>query len=328
MLGRTLMGYRHQPGAEGNELVPDLAEAEPEVSEDGTTYTYTLRDGVNFGPPLSRPVTSADVAYAFKRIGTESIVAQYGFYYTPVIEGMQEFSDAGGLTKKGNEISGIETPDDKTITFHLTQPLGDFNYRVAMSAAAPIPEEVAGCFTKAGEYGRFVISSGPYMIEGSDALDASSCETLKPIAGFNPNQQLILVRNPDYDQSTDEHRKNYIDRLEWTLNTNAEDIFNRIKNGTVEMESAGIPSEVAREYTQSEDLQDRYRVESGDRTWYLTMNLTQPPFDDIHVHGAALRPAKSPITSCPTRCSTTTSRTTSRTRPRATRAISRRPRKR
>jgi peptide/nickel transport system substrate-binding protein len=287
MLVRTLMGYRHQPGEEGNEVVPDLAESEPEVSDDGLTYTYTLRDGVNFGPPVSRPITSKDVYYAFKRIGTESIVAQYGFYYTPVIEGMQEFYDAGGLTKKGNEISGIETPDDKTIIFHLTQPLGDFNYRVAMPAAGPIPEEVANCFTKAGEYGRFVISSGPYMIEGSDALDASSCNTMKPLSGFNPNQQLILVRNPDYDQSTDEHRANYVDRLELTLNTNAEDIFNRIRNGTVETEIAGIPPEVAREYTQNEDLQDRLRVESGDRTWYLTMNLTQPPFDDIHVRKAA-----------------------------------------
>jgi peptide/nickel transport system substrate-binding protein len=240
---------------------------------------------VNFGPPLSRPVTSEDIAYAFKRIGTESIVAQYGFYYT-VIEGMEEFTAAGGLTKEGNEISGIETPDDKTIVFHLTQPTGDFNYRVGMPAAGPIPEEVANCFTKAGEYGRFVISTGPYMIEGSDQLDVSSCRSMKAISGFNPNQQLILVRNPDYDQETDEWRKNYVDRLELTLNTNPEDIFNRIKNGSVEAEIAGIPPEVAREYTQNEDLQDLLKVESGDRTWYLTMNLTQPPFDDVHVRKA------------------------------------------
>ena len=39
-------------------------------------------------------MTSEDVYYAFKRIGTESVVAQYGFYYT-VIEGMQEFTEAG-----------------------------------------------------------------------------------------------------------------------------------------------------------------------------------------------------------------------------------------
>ena len=40
-------------------------------------------------------------------------------------------------------------PDDKTIVFHLDVPIGDFDYRAAMPAAGPIPEEVAGCFTKA-----------------------------------------------------------------------------------------------------------------------------------------------------------------------------------
>jgi peptide/nickel transport system substrate-binding protein len=85
LLGRTLMGYKHLPDAEGNEVIPDLAAEDPEISEDGVTYTFTIRDGVKFGPPLSRNVTSADVEYAFKRIGTPSLVAQYGFYYLGVI---------------------------------------------------------------------------------------------------------------------------------------------------------------------------------------------------------------------------------------------------
>ena len=45
------------------------------------------------------------------------------------------------------------------------------------------------------------------MIEGSDQLDISSCKTMKPISGFNPNTTLILVRNPDYDQATDTTRR-------------------------------------------------------------------------------------------------------------------------
>ena len=49
---------------------------------------------------------------------------------------------------------------------------------MAMPAAGPIPQEVAKCFEgKPGAYGRYVIASGPYMIEGSDDLDISSCET-------------------------------------------------------------------------------------------------------------------------------------------------------
>src|SRR5215210_621632 len=198
LLVRTLVGYEHKSGAEGNKVVPDLATDMGEVSEDGLTYTFTLKDGVKFSPPVDREVTSKDVAYAFERIGTEALVAQYGFYYT-VIKGMAEFTAGDAKT-----ISGIETPDDKTIIFTLTQPTGDFLYRVAMPAAAPIPPEVGKCFKKAGEYGRTVVSSGPYMIEGSDQADATSCAALKPFSGFDPTRRLSFVRNPDYDQSTDD----------------------------------------------------------------------------------------------------------------------------
>ena len=48
-------------------------------------------------------------------------------------------------------ISGIKTPDDKTVVFNLTQPTGDFLYRIAMPAPGPMPEEVASCFTEAGD---------------------------------------------------------------------------------------------------------------------------------------------------------------------------------
>ncbi len=287
LLVRTLVSYKHTAGAEGNELFPDLAAELPEVSEDGLTYTVTLKDGITFGPPLSREITSQDILYAFERIGTEDLVAQYGFYYT-VIEGMAEFTEAGGLGKKGNEISGITTPDDKTIEFKLTAPTGDFPYRLAMPATGPMPEEVAGCFKKAGEYGRYVVSSGPYMLEGSDQLDASSCDTLEPLSGMDPTRRISFVRNPDYDEATDTEglRENNIDGLEYTVNTNPKDIFNKIEAGELEGEVEAPPPEVLRRYSTTEDLKDKIQVESGDRTWYLTMNLSQPPFDDIHVRKA------------------------------------------
>ena len=88
---------------------------------------------------------------------------QYSFYYT-VIKGWQDVADG-----KATTVSGITTPDDKTIVFHLTKPTGDFNLRMSMPATAPIPKEVGDCFEgKPGDYGRNVISSGPYMIKGSD----------------------------------------------------------------------------------------------------------------------------------------------------------------
>lgn len=280
---RTLVTYKHRAGAEGNELVPDLATDMGEVSDDGLTYTFTLKDGIKFGPPLDREITSQDIEYAFRRIATESLVAQYANYYEGVIDGLEVGKDPGP-----GGIAGIETPDEKTIVFHLTKPHGDFLYRLAMPATAPMPEEVAGCFDKAGEYGRYVISSGPYMIEGSDELDASSCDTLKPISGFDPNRRLSFVRNPSYDEATDspDARDNYVDGVEFIINTNLDDIFAKIEAGELEGSVDSPPPKVIRNYVTSDELKDRLHAESGDRTWYLTMNLAVPPFDDIHVRKA------------------------------------------
>ena len=288
MMVRTLMNYKHVAGAEGNELFPDLADGPPEISEDGLTYTFKIKQGAMFGPPLSRQITSKDVEFAFKRIGTESLVAQYGFYYEGVIEGLTEYKEAGGLKKKNASISGIKTPDDQTIVFTLTEPTGDFLFRLAMPAAGPFPEEVAGCFSKAGEYGRHLVSSGPYMFEGSDQMDATSCDTLSPISGFDPTRSQTWVRNPDWDESTDTEDlyENNIDSLEYTLNTNINDIFNKVEAGELDGEVAPEPAQVLRKYSTTDDLKDRLQVGAGDRTWYITMTLTQPPFDDIHVRKA------------------------------------------
>ena len=70
-----------------------------------------------------------------------------------------------------------------------------------------MPQEVAKCFEgKPGAYGRYVIASGPYMIEGSDDLDISSCKSLKPISGYDGQTRLNLVRNPNYNARTDSRK--------------------------------------------------------------------------------------------------------------------------
>jgi peptide/nickel transport system substrate-binding protein len=284
LLLRNLVGYKHVEGAAGDVIVPDLATNTGTVSSDGLTYTFTLKDGIKWGPPLNRPITSADVAYAFQRINTKSLVAQYGFYYDGTIEGM-----TGDAKSADQTISGIETPDAKTITFHLTQPTGDFLYRLAMPAAAPVPKEVAGCFTKAGDYGRDVIASGPYMIMGSDQVDASSCDSIKPIAGFDPTKFLKLVRNPSYDPSTDspDARSNYVNGVDIEIDTNTDDIFNKIQSGALDGSLASTPpAPVEQQYLTNPDFKGLLHSDPGDRTWYIFMNLLTPPFDNIHVRKA------------------------------------------
>jgi len=283
MLLRTLMTYKHIAGVDGDALVPDIADSNPDVSADGLDYTFHLKAGVKFGPPLDRDVTSKDVEYAFERINTKPLVAQYGFYYDGVIKGMD------GQAAKPAPISGIETPDDSTIIFHLEKPTGDLLYRLAMPATAPMPQEVAGCFDKAGDYGRYLISSGPYMIAGEDALDTSSCDSLKPISGFDPTKELTLVRNPNYDPATDspEVRANSINGLNVQIDTNTDDIFQKIEAGELDGSWASSPPQpVEQKYLTDPTLKPFFHSDPGDRTWYITMNLLAPPFDDVNVRAA------------------------------------------
>jgi peptide/nickel transport system substrate-binding protein len=281
LLVRTLVGYNHVAGPAGNVVVPDLATDLGAIGNGGRTYTFRLKDGIRFGPPLDREITSKDVAFAFERIATKSVGALYGFYYD-VIKGMAAFSEG-----KAKTISGIRTPNARTVVFDLTAPTGDFRYRLAMPAAGPMPREVAGCFAKAGQYGRYLISSGPYMLAGSDKLDATNCAALEasgPISGFNGDRTLDLVRNPAYDAKTDspQARENLPDRFLFTVNSSTEDIYARVARGDIEDEVAQEPPTVLRRYQGSPQL----HTNANDFTGYLTMNLSQAPFDDVHVRRA------------------------------------------
>jgi len=282
MLIRGLLTYPGRAGAEGNLQVPDLATDLGQVSADGLTITFTLKDGIMFGPPVNREITSQDIAFAFQRINTESLIAQYGNYYCGTIVGMD-----CSAKSQDEPIEGIETPDDKTIVFTLERPTGDMIYRLAQPATYAIPQEVAGCFDKAGDYGRYLIASGPYMINGSDQLDITSCDTLEPISGYDPDKFMQLVRNPNWDPETDDVRLANFDGWVLNINSNIEDSYNKLLNGELDLLHGAPPAAFLQQYLTNPDLQDNFFSEEGDRTWYITMNLLVPPFDDVNVRKAA-----------------------------------------
>ena len=280
LLLRSLMGTNHVEGAAGNKLVPDLATGVPKPTNGGKTYTFHLKT-IKFGPPVNRNVTSLDVKYALQRLANPKNGGQYGFYYTS-IKGW-----AAGA--KGKNISGIRTPNAKTLVINLTQPRGDFLYALAMPATAPIPRELGKCFDgKPGAYGRNLVSTGPYMIEGSENVDISSCNKISTTSGFDGQTKLNLVRNPNYDAKTDTKaaRENFPDKFEFVVNANADDILNKVEAGDYDTATSSIPAQFLKKYSTTASLKQYFHQNSGDRTWYITMNLTQPPFDSVQVRRA------------------------------------------
>jgi peptide/nickel transport system substrate-binding protein len=283
LLLRGLIGYNHVAGAAGAVVVPDLATTVPKPTNGGTRYTFHLKNGVKWGPPVNRAITSTDVKYAIERMARPKNGAQYAFYF-PVIRGWDAYTKG-----KAKSIAGIKTPNSKTVVFNLTAATGDFLLRLGMPATYPMPQEVAKCFEgKPGAYGRYVIASGPYMIEGSDKLDISSCGAMKPISGFDGQTKLTLVRNPNYNPKTDSRkaRENNPDKYEFTVDSNIDDIYNKVGAGELDDEYATASPKVFREYSTNASKRKYLHSDWADGTYYITMNLTQPPFDDVHVRKA------------------------------------------
>src|SRR5438094_9828928 len=90
----------------GTTAVPDLAASEPTVSSDGLTWTFKIKSGIHYSPPLQDvEVTAGDFIRALQREASPNVGAAYPFYYT-VIQGFADVQ-AG----KAKTISGLSAPD-------------------------------------------------------------------------------------------------------------------------------------------------------------------------------------------------------------------------
>lgn len=291
-LTRTLLSFSGMTTADGGaEVLPDLAAALPEVSADGLTWTFTLKEGIAYAPPLDDvTVTAQDFIRAMEREACgQCATGGYSFYYT-AIEGFAEFG-AG----EADSISGLEAPDDQTLVIRTTEPTGDLPYRMAMPAAAPIPPNPDDPDARLGiaeghddNFGRFLVGTGPYMFEGTDQLDFSvPPEDQEAVSGYDVGRSIVFVRNPSYDSDTDDLREGYVDRIEIVIGGDENDLALQVDAGQLDMVYDGVPpAQQVQQYTADPELKDQIHSDPSDGVRYIEMNLATPPFDDVHIRKA------------------------------------------
>jgi peptide/nickel transport system substrate-binding protein len=282
---RTLMGW--PPDA--TQPVPDLAADQPKVSDDGKTITFTIRDGVKYSPPVDRAATSEDVKYAIER----SLLPGIPNGYTPAYLGdIVGFKDAQNQVKQNEtaapDISGITTPDDKTLVIKLTRPSSvPVIQALSLPVSAPVPEEYAKKFDaqSPSTYGQYVTFTGPYMVQ-NDCVDSSGKATSKncsgKLTGYTPGKQIDLVRNPNWDGSaTGDYRPAYLDNI--TVQEGFSDptsASQKILSGDSQVSGDFPPSktivqQIAEGTKYSKD-QMVATPSGGNR--YIALNTAKPPF--------------------------------------------------
>jgi peptide/nickel transport system substrate-binding protein len=207
----------------------DLATEVPQPTDDGLTYTFKIRQGAQWNAPSgARQITSADLERGFKRMCNPALGSAALTYYSSLVAGMAEFCD--GFSKveptveamkayiEGNDITGIETPDDETVVIKLTQRAGDFIYMLSLATSAPAPIEVLDYMPDGPDYRSNFIASGPYTP-----------------GAYTPDSSLQLVRNPAWTADSDPLRKAYVDQIDITFGLTVDAIMQQLQSGDGDM---------------------------------------------------------------------------------------------
>jgi peptide/nickel transport system substrate-binding protein len=273
---RTL--YSFKPG-DSTTPIPDLAEGDPEISDDNKTITVKIRKGVKFAPPVNREVTSKDVKYAMERAFTSNVPSGYATSYFAEIDG----APASPVPiSKLKDFPGLQTPDDNTLVIKLTKPVAQ---RVAaalvMTITTPVPEEYASKFDKKSptDYDQYVAFTGPYMVKNNGQGKT---------VGRDPGKKIELVRNPNWDKSTD-FRPAFLDSI--TIEEGNDDLTvasrRTLAGQNLMCCDSGQPpiSILKRALTRYKDQLGR--VASGGTRW-IALNTTVKPFDNLNVRKAII----------------------------------------
>jgi peptide/nickel transport system substrate-binding protein len=191
---RTLYGYNLSgPPEQKTVPVPDIASGY-QLSADRRTYTFTLRAGVRYAPPVNREVTAQDFITAIQRFYDKENPSP-GQLFADLIAGTAAFG-AGKTTR----ISGLRAPDPRTLQITLAQPAGDLLSILTLPFFAPVPGEYAAHYRVGANYDGHVVGSGPY----------------NPTT-YDPGRLIVLDRNPNWEPATDPLRKAWVDRIQIRL---------------------------------------------------------------------------------------------------------------
>ncbi|MEU0739360.1 ABC transporter substrate-binding protein [Streptomyces sp. NPDC006134] len=263
---RQLVTNKTEPGKAGAELTPDLAAGLAKVSDDGKTYTYTLRDGITWED--GKPITSKDVKYGIERVWAQDVLSGGPTYLKDVLDPEGEYPGPYKDTSKDKlGLKAIETPDDKTIVFKLPRANSDFEEMLALISASPVRQDKD---TKS-KYGLRPFSSGPYKFES-----------------YNVGKDLTLVRNPEWKQSSDPIRKAYPDKITLKLFSNANDMDARLIAGDYDLDinQTGL-SPQGRTTALKQHKENLDNPVSG-YVRYAALAQNVKPFDNIHCRKAVL----------------------------------------
>lgn len=234
------------------EIEPAIAESW-EISEDGLTYTFHLRDA-NWSD--GKPVTAGDFVYAWTRVLDPAAGAMNpAMFY--LIDGAEEYYAAGG-----EGTVAISAPDDKTFTFTLGQRVPYMMQMLTYTNFFPVRRDMVEAdpegWTRNPET---FIGNGPFVV-----------------TAFNFGESVEFARNPEYYDAD----KVSLDTLTFRLIPEQTTALAAFEAGQVD----GIEAVPAPEIPRLMSSSDAFMVVPSLGTTYAFFNPHVAPLDDVRVRQA------------------------------------------
>ena len=255
---------------ENNEAVPGQAESWT-TSEDGLTWTFTMRDGLKWSDGTD--LNAKDFEYSFKRMADPDTAAPYAETCLSMIDGFEEaagFPDADGnpTVEPNLDALNVKASDDgKTLTIVLAYPCSYFDKIVAFAAMSPVQKATveangdAWC-TSPDTY----VCNGPFMI-----------------TEWTPSERIVLTKNPNYVGGWDSS-KIVSESITLLLLEDSSASFAAYNSGEAQL-IKDVPTDEIPSLTKAEDGGDFY-VDTILGTYYVSLNLKRDAFKDAKVRRA------------------------------------------
>ena len=230
-----------------NKLVPELADGEPQESEDGLTYTFKMKSGLKWSD--GDTLDANDVVYSWNRLANPDTAADYSYLI-----------DSMNLAKKDDGTLDIEASDDgSTFTVHLAKPCAYVLDLCAFPAFFPVPQQA---IEKADPDGK---NPGAWALEAG--FVGSGPFTL---TSWTHNQSMTYEKNPNYWNADAVS----LNKINFMLSADDTAIYNAYKDGSLQFIDT-VPNDEIPNVINNDD----FYIIPNLGTYYACFNVNSSLFD-------------------------------------------------